>query len=183
VCFQFSHIQETFVATKQELDGPDTIIQVPRHSPTALIAKMATQNARLRIAKANSFQFCQLRLKEDAEDSEDSTAGQLRAANKRRLKEVAEERLTQEELDDAEEAANDCAGNPKCDEHEFGPCKDDDNPSEGQGDMTDDKYGPYVGQDGEWEPLGTWDPPADADGDADTSYDPFGLPTYDSPYD
>jgi hypothetical protein len=181
VCFQFSHIQETFVATKQELDGPDTIIQVPRHSPTALIAKMATQNARLRIAKANSSQFCQLRLierrrklkrlsrlwmgqslKEDAEDSEDSTAGQLRKANKRRLKEVAEERLTQEELDDADEAANECAGNPKCDEH---------------------KYGPYVGQDGEWEPIGTWDPPADADGDADASYDPFESPTYDSPYD
>ena len=162
VCFQFSHIQETFVATKQELDGPDTTIQVPRHSPTALIAKMATQNARLRIAKANSFQFCQLRLKEDAEDSEDSTAGQLRKANKRRLKEVAEERLTQEELDDADEAANECAGNPKCDEH---------------------KYGPYVGQDGEWEPIGTWGPPADADGDADTSYDPFESPTYDSPYD
>jgi hypothetical protein len=101
-------------------------------------------------------------LKEDAEDSEDSTAGQLRKANKRRLKEVAEERLTQEELDDADEAANECAGNPKCDEH---------------------KYGPYVGQDGEWEPLGTWDPPADADGDADTSYDPFESPTYDSPYD
>ena len=162
MCFQFSHIQETFVATEQELDGPDTIIQVPRHSPTALIAKMATQNARLRIAKANSFQFCQLRLKEDAEDSEDSTAGQLRKANKRRLKEVAEERLTQEELDDADEAADECAGNPKCDEH---------------------KYGPYVGQDGEWEPIGTWDPPADADGDADTSYDPFESPTYDSPYD
>ena len=162
MCFQFSHIQETFVATKQELDGPDTIIQVPRHSPTALIAKMATQDARLRIAKANSFQFCQLRLKEDAEDSEDSTAGQLRKANKRRLKEVAEERLTQEELDDADEAADECAGNPKCDEH---------------------KYGPYVGQDDEWVPIGTWDPPADADADADTSYDPFDSPTYDSPYD